>query len=42
MARSISYSQAMREAGSRGRKTMPTPYWPAGGSFTPCLAISSR
>src|SRR3954468_23558474 len=42
IARSISYSQAMREAGSRGRNTMPTPYCPAGGSFTPCLAISSR
>src|SRR3954471_384216 len=42
IARSISYSHAMREAGSRGRNTMPTPYWPAGGSFTPCLAISSR
>ncbi len=42
MARSISYSQAMREAGSRGRNTMPTPYWPAGGSFTPCRAMTSR
>ncbi len=42
IARSISYSQAKREAGSRGRKTMPTPYWPAGGSFRPCLAMTSR
>ena len=42
IARSISYSQAKREAGSRGRKTMPTPYWPAGGSFRPCFAMTSR
>ena len=31
-----------REAASCGRKTMPTPYSPSGGSSTPCLAISSR
>src|SRR5712692_9751210 len=41
-ARSISYSQARRDAGSRGRNTMPTPYWPAGGSFTACFAMISR
>ncbi len=29
-------------AGSRGRKTIPTPYWPTGGSFTLCLPSSSR
>jgi hypothetical protein len=42
MARSISCSQARREACSLGRKIMPTPYSPGGGSTTPCLAISSR
>ena len=41
-ARSISCSQAMREAFSFGRNTMPTPYSPGGGSSTPCFAISSR
>ena len=40
--RSSSFSQAAREAGSRGRKIMPTPYSPAGGSVTPWAAISSR
>ncbi len=42
MARSISCSQARREACSLGRKIMPTPYSPAGGRATPCFAISSR
>ena len=42
IARSISCSHAMRDAGSCGRNTMPTPYWPSGGSFTPCFAITSR
>jgi len=32
--RSSSCSQAMREALSRGRKIMPTPYSPGGGSVT--------
>ena len=35
MARSSSSSQARREACSLGRKTMPTPYSPGGGSLTP-------
>src|SRR5262245_46931437 len=42
IARSSSYSQAWRDAGSRGRNTMPTPYWPSGGSLTPCFDIASR
>ena len=42
IARSSSCSQARREACSLGRKIMPTPYSPGGGSSTPCLAISSR
>src|SRR5262245_35207793 len=42
IARSSSYSQARREAGSRGRNTMPTPYCPTGGSLTPCFDIASR
>ena len=42
IARSISYSQARRDAGSFGRNTMPTPYWPSGGRRTPCAIISSR
>ena len=29
-ARSISCSHAIRDAGSFGRNTMPTPYWPIG------------
>ena len=41
-ARSISCSQARRDADSRGRKIMPTPYSPGGGSSTPCAAISAR
>ena len=40
--RSISYSQANLDAGSCGRNTMPTPYWPAAGSLIPCFANSSR
>ena len=36
MARSSSCSQARREACSLGRKIMPTPYSPGGGSSTPC------
>ncbi|EWS65585.1 hypothetical protein Y695_01157 [Hydrogenophaga sp. T4] len=42
MARSISCSQARREACSLGMKIMPTPYSPGGGSVMPCAAISSR
>ena len=42
MERSISSTQACRDAASWGRKAMPTPYSPAGGRTTPCLAISSR
>ena len=34
-------SQAMREACSLGKNTMPTPYSPCEGNVTPCLAISS-
>ncbi len=41
-ARSTSCSQASREACSFGRKIIPTPYSPAGGSVTPWRAISSR
>ena len=37
IARSISCSQAMRDAGSCGRNTMPTPYSPTAGSLMPCL-----
>ena len=37
MARSISRTHAARAAGLRGRNTMPTPYAPALGSFTPLL-----
>ncbi len=40
--RSSSCSHARRDAFSFGRKIMPTPYSPAGGSVTPCFAISSR
>ena len=42
MARSISCSQARRDACSLGRKIMPTPYSPGGGSVTPWAAISAR
>ena len=35
-ARSISCSHAIRDAGSFGRNTMPTPYWPTAGSVRPC------
>jgi hypothetical protein len=42
IARSISCSQAMREACSLGRKIMPTPYSPGAGRTTPWAAISSR
>ena len=42
IARSSSCSQASREACSLGRKIMPTPYSPGGGSVTPSFAISSR
>ena len=41
-ARSSSCSQASREACSFGRKIMPTPYSPGGGSVMPCTAISAR
>ena len=41
-ARSISSSQARREAASLGMNTMPTPYSPASGRLTPWAAISSR
>ena len=34
-ARSISCSHAMRDAGSLGRKTIPTPYWPTAGKRQP-------
>src|SRR5471032_1326404 len=40
--RSSSCSHARRDAFSFGRKIMPTPYSPSGGSVTPCFAISSR
>ena len=42
IARSISCSQAIRDAGSCGRNTMPTPYWPTAGSVMPCLPHASR
>ena len=42
MARSSSCTQAWREASSLGRKIMPTPYSPGGGSCTPWRAISAR
>ena len=38
IARSISYSQASREAGSCGRNTIPTPYSPKRGQPDPLLA----
>ena len=41
-ARSSSCTQATREACSFGRKIMPTPYSPGGGSVMPCAAISAR
>ena len=40
--RSNSCSQASLDALSFGRKTMPTPYSPSGGSLMSCLAISER
>ena len=40
--RSNSCSQAILEALSFGKKTIPTPYSPSGGNLTPCLAISVR
>ena len=42
MARSISCTQAIRDAGSCGRKTMPTPYWPIAGSVRPCAPQTRR
>ncbi len=42
MARSISCSQASRDACSLGMKIMPTPYSPGAGRVTPWAAISSR
>ena len=41
-ARSISCSQAIRDAGSFGRNTMPTPYWPIAGSVRPCAPQTLR
>ena len=42
IARSISCSQAIRDAGSCGRKTMPTPYWPSAGSVMPSSPQARR
>ena len=41
-ARSSSCWQASRDACSFGRKIMPTPYSPGGGSSMPCAASSAR
>ena len=41
-ARSISCSHAIRDAGSFGRNTMPTPYWPMAGSVRPCAPHALR
>ena len=42
IARSISCSHAIRDAGSFGRNTMPTPYWPIAGSVSPCAPHTRR
>ena len=42
IARSISCSHAIRDAGSCGRNTMPTPYWPIAGSVMPSLPQARR
>ncbi len=42
IARSISCTHAIRDAGSFGRNTMPTPYWPIAGSVSPCAPHTRR